>query len=196
VARHARRMAIDPDNELATLRLMYQELRSRREKLVSVLDEERGRLIGLTASAAFIVSIFVAFRPKTKSTLVDSLYVVGLLPFVALMLGLALYGIFGLRVRLDSSSPFSSRFSREGIAHGVTRALYGMPWSAEGELPNGEREWLELQIGQLSAAKSPGIEWLLIRLKGRRKALEISSGALALEVAWLVSIALLTPFID
>jgi hypothetical protein len=121
---------------------------------------------------------------------------VGLLPFVVLMIGVALYGIFGLRGRIDSSSRFSFRFAREGIRSGVTKEFYGMPWSTEGELPRGEHEWLELQIGQLSSAKSPGIDWLLNLLKGRRKTVEISSGALALEVAWLVSIALLTPFID
>jgi hypothetical protein len=190
-------MVPDPDIELTTLRLMCDELGSRREKLVDMLEAERGRLIGLTTSAAFIISIFVAFRPKTTSKLVDSLYAVGLLPFIVLMIGLALYGIFGVRVlRVDSSSPFPYALRRDRVISGVAMSLYGRPWPTGAELPRGEREWLEQQIGQLSSAKRPGNDWLLNLLVVRRKALEISIGALSLEVAWLVCIALLTPFID
>jgi len=65
-------------------------LAAQQHKLIDALDAERSRLVGLTTSAAFIVGIFVTFRPRQSNALVGSLYAVGLAPFIALMIGLGL----------------------------------------------------------------------------------------------------------
>lgn len=64
-------MASDHDIEIEGLRRLRDELVARQNKLIDALDAERGRFVGLTTSAAFIVGIFVTFRPKQSTHLSD-----------------------------------------------------------------------------------------------------------------------------
>ena len=183
-------MASNHDIEIEGLRRLRDELVARQNKLIDALDAERGRFVGLTTSAAFIVGIFVTFRPKQSSALVGSLYAVGLAPFIVLMVGLGLYGVFAVRLR--GEHVLAWRFRMDRVSPRIPE-LY-MPGDPETMLRR-ERDWLTSEIARLQGDEFPGLPRLVQLLLTRRRVLEFMSGLLAFEVAWLLTVALLAPFI-
>jgi hypothetical protein len=184
----------EANNHLATLRAIHEDFRARQEKLVDALDAERARLVGLTTSAAFVIGIFVSFRPNRSSALMTALYAAGLLPFVAVMVGLALHGLFAIRVSGEPKLR-SWRLRGDWIA-ARAHELYVPPHRALDANVRHEREWLEKEIARLQGDDWPGLTSLLQLLLLRRRVFELANGALAIEVAWLVIVALVAPFVN
>jgi hypothetical protein len=142
-------------------------------------------------SAAFIVGIFVTFRPRQSSALIGSLYAVGLAPFIVLMIGLGLYGLFAVRLRGERVLAWRLRMDRVSPR---MRELY-IPADLEA-MPHRERDWLTSEIARFQADEWPGLPRFVQLLLTRRRVLEFMSGLLAFEVAWLLTVALVAPFID
>jgi len=139
------------------------------------------------------VGIFVTFRPRQSNALVGSLYAVGLAPFIALMIGLGLYGVFAVRLRGRGERVRAWQLRRDRVSPRI-RELY-IPADLEAML-HPERDWLTSEIARLQADEWPGLPRLVQLLLTRRRVLEFMSGLLAFEVAWLLMVALLAPFID
>jgi hypothetical protein len=171
-------------------------LNARREKLVAAIDEERGRLVGLTTSAAFVVGIFVAFRPERGNATVTALYAAGLLPFVVLMVGLGPHNIVGITIRRPDAQRRMLRYRLRRERVDLLQALYAPSPHTSDATVSDEREWLAHEIALLKADEWPGLGALLDLLRIRQRVFELASGLLAVEVAWLVTVSLLAPFLD
>jgi hypothetical protein len=105
------------------------------------------------------------------------------------MLGLTLHGLLGITVR--GESVLSWRLKRVPVKD-LTRECYVPLWPSAVQ---DESQLLTDEIARLRSDKSPGVEALTELLLLRRRVFDVSSGVLALEVAWLVTVALIAPFI-
>jgi hypothetical protein len=122
--------------------------------------------------------------------LVTSLFAIGLVPFIILMLAVGLRGLIGFRVEGRGIRTF--RLRMDAVA--LSNALF-LPQSRAGEVRD-ERQWLMEEIKRLESDDWPGLSALANLVYLRRRVFEVSTGLLALEVAWLVTVALIAPFID
>jgi hypothetical protein len=171
--------------DVETLRLVYADVKSSRDAEVSRIEVGLRGLTTLPATAGAILALFIALRPDSDSALLSTLYAVGLLPFAAIVV---------LSIASPLRAPWIRRVPPDELDPGDRLPL---PEWLENEIIEGRKEidrlW-GLSQGGFEIRPRPPFTARVQRLPQLTTLVRLQI-LLAVEVIYLTSLAIVSPFI-